>query len=63
VKLVTTICFIVSLFFLVRAMHLLLFIKQKRSYPPAFWVKKQAKQYISFGGVGLLCTILFYMLL
>ncbi|PEB47813.1 hypothetical protein CON65_10635 [Bacillus pseudomycoides] len=60
-KIMTTICFALSLFFLARAMHLLLFVKQKRSYPPAFWVKKQAMQYIAFGGVGLLCTFVFYM--
>ncbi|AWC27802.1 hypothetical protein CG478_010190 [Bacillus cytotoxicus] len=60
-KIMTTLCFIISLFFLVRAMHLLLFVKQKRSYPPAFWVKKQAMQYMSFGGIGLLCTFMFYV--
>ncbi|MFD0769657.1 hypothetical protein ACFQZ1_12590 [Bacillus sp. CGMCC 1.60114] len=61
-KWITTICFIVSLFFLVRAMQLFLIIKQKRSYPPITWVKQQAVRFVFIGGVCMLCTILLYIL-
>ncbi|WP_369900755.1 hypothetical protein [Bacillus manliponensis] len=61
-KLITTICLIISLFFLVRAMHLFLAIKQKRAYPPRFWLKQNAIRYALLGGIGLLCTLLLSLL-
>ncbi|MEI4831550.1 hypothetical protein WAX78_19155 [Bacillus sp. FJAT-53711] len=61
-KWITTICFIVSLFFLVRAMQLFFILKQKRSYPPILLVKQQAVRFAFIGGICMLCTILLYIL-
>ncbi|WP_035437491.1 hypothetical protein [Bacillus sp. UNC322MFChir4.1] len=61
-KWITSICFIVSLFFLVRAMQLLFILKQKRSYPPILLVKQQIVRLAFIGGVCTACTILLYIL-
>ncbi|WP_242224921.1 hypothetical protein [Bacillus cereus group sp. BfR-BA-01380] len=61
-KLITNICFIVSLFFLVRAMQLFFILKQKRSYPPILLVKQQVVRFAFIGGVCMACTILLYIL-